>query len=411
MTVSSTLRPNSASTSPQNARPETPQSVARQEQCEAVVPARALEEIVPETNSSLQVQNEQTVIENNSQPSGLVQRNAQDEEDLEYFSNPEDNEAPPRQAEDAKADDAAHTSQSPIVNNAVIEDECRVALGNLKHPQLMSFSDKFPTDILYSRLGKDNLMLYPITSDAHIVKKEVSRSRFRKACGISQGPNFLGVPAEMGLGYSRVMFPILDNNPFLPQVPGAPGLYFASRDKSKWPTEKEMVVVRYCENKCNIMGEYDMKPTKPLSGSEFEKLPVDFRTAWVDQIRYGELGRGALIAIYLRNHLGREPSQEEIEIKSSNKSFNVKEVLSSDIEMAIIRGEEKINVWTMKCVGYDEAYKRQVLSHIHRVSAARKRRESSCLTEMLAGLRGQNLTRPSRREEKKIPFMPPAQKR
>lgn len=66
-------------------------------------------------------------------------------------------------------------------------------------------------------------------------------------------------------------------NPYIPQIPGAAGLYFALNDDKYWPHERELVVVRHDgpDAVWNVMGNYEIKKSTPLSPQEFNMLPQE----------------------------------------------------------------------------------------------------------------------------------------
>lgn len=66
-------------------------------------------------------------------------------------------------------------------------------------------------------------------------------------------------------------------NPYIPQIPGAAGLYFALNDQKYWPHEREPVIVRHDgpDAVWNIMGNYEIKKSTPLTPQEFSMLPQE----------------------------------------------------------------------------------------------------------------------------------------
>jgi len=74
-----------------------------------------------------------------------------------------------------------------------------------------------------------------------------------------------------------------------------------------------------------------------------------------ENIHTKKWGRPTRARIALRAHLGRAPTEAELTAAlSTKKKFN--EVLPADINRALLRGEEVMAVWTMKCVRYDTEF-------------------------------------------------------
>ncbi|KAH8115784.1 hypothetical protein DFH11DRAFT_1305052 [Phellopilus nigrolimitatus] len=209
----------------------------------------------------------------------------------------------------------------------------------------------------------------PIETKELILGHLFTRATLSKECGGNTQDTFPKVNSTFTAqhGYTRFMCPSLDYNPLAPQIPGAPGLYFALRDKKRWPEPNEIVITRYAANEWNVMGNYEMKQSAPLTGEEFQRLPEIVRKTWVKNVTSNFNGWGAftLAAIHLRRERGCEPSitdiQRQVDKGKSHREFLQNKVSSAAIQEAFRSGEEKINVWTMKCVGYDERFKRKLL--------------------------------------------------
>ncbi|KAI5118550.1 hypothetical protein M0805_002930, partial [Coniferiporia weirii] len=245
-------------------------------------------------------------------------------------------------------------------------EECREALGHLKNPVIGTFSvSELPADVIYARIRDIGFDIFPIRTRKPILDYLFTREDLRIACGGSpQGtfPKITNGKYTSLHAYKRFMCPILEYNPHAPQIPGAPGLYFALHDANLWPNREELVISRYATNKWNVMGRYEIKPSKPLTGEEFRRMPQRVQSTWADNVMKTRWGTLTLAAVHLRRQQRREPSTEEIqEHLTRGKEFLRKAVSRSEVETAFIRGEERINVWTMKCIGYDEDFKRRLI--------------------------------------------------
>ncbi|THH05488.1 hypothetical protein EW145_g4760 [Phellinidium pouzarii] len=272
--------------------------------------------------------------------------------------------------------------------NAVLStEECKVALKHIKNPEIGDLSSELPADVIFSRIRDIGVDIFPIGTDVFLLNYLFKREDLSAACGGSpQGtfPKISNVKYTSLHPYKRFMCPSLEYNPHAPQIPGAPGLYFALRDTRLWPNREELVISRYDANKWNVMGLYDIKMSKALTGEEFQRMPRNVQNTWIDNVRKNGWGLLTLAAIYLRRQQGCEPIAVDIENNlKRGKGFFHKHVSRSEIETAFMKGEEvcisseiiktqptlkdiipasqRINVWTMKCTGYDEEFKRRVV--------------------------------------------------
>ncbi|KAH8115785.1 hypothetical protein DFH11DRAFT_1305101 [Phellopilus nigrolimitatus] len=213
------------------------------------------------------------------------------------------------------------------------------------------------------------LDILPLKTKKLVLGHLFTRATLSKECGGNTQDTFPKINSTFTAqhGYTRFMCLSLDYNPWAPQKPGAPGLYFALRDKKTWPESNEIVITRYAENEWNVMGSYKIKKSAPLTDKEFQRLPEVVRNTWVKNVTSNFNGWGAftLAAIYLRRERRCEPSitdvQGQVDKGKSHREFLHDEVSSAEIQEAFRSGEERINVWTMECTGYDERFKHKLL--------------------------------------------------
>lgn len=118
-----------------------------------------------------------------------------------------------------------------------------------------------------------------ITADAEVLQSTFKRSDLAKCCGGNPQETFPSVRKELvdQHGYKRFMCAVPVYNPYIPQVPGAAGLYFALNDEKYWPHERELVIVRHegPDAVWNVMGNYEIKKSTPLTPQEFRMLPQE----------------------------------------------------------------------------------------------------------------------------------------
>ncbi|KLO17482.1 hypothetical protein SCHPADRAFT_994313 [Schizopora paradoxa] len=181
-------------------------------------------------------------------------------------------------------------------------------------------------------------------------------------------------------GYKRFLCPMLEMNPHSPQVPGAHGLMFRSGDDDdvfggeggggKVGSQKELILVGIGEGKWLYMGDYELQKSDSLSKEEYVSVPLKVRNDWANKILTAKSGLRARsrISIFLRKQLGREPSPAEIHAKeAAQKKAKDKASIGGnmsieDIKSAYEQGEEKLNVWVLKCTGYDEEFQQKLAS-------------------------------------------------
>ncbi|KAL5530736.1 hypothetical protein ACEPAF_6994 [Sanghuangporus sanghuang] len=162
----------------------------------------------------------------------------------------------------------------------------------------------------------------------------------------------------------------------LKRKPGAPGLYYALRDPARWPNAQELVFTRYGANRWNFMGIYSITKSQQLSAKEFQSLSPKVQDTWFSNIWSHKWGDYTLAAIYLRKHQHAEPTDMEVEYYAKKKAALIhRKVTSNNVKQAFLSGAEKINVWTMKCIGYDEELKKRLIPAQSRQQRKRKASE------------------------------------
>ena len=154
-------------------------------------------------------------------------------------------------------------------------------------------------------------------------------------------------------GISRWAFPNLDFNPHLPQIPGAPGLFFCSTDDSDetWTT-----VIKLSAGKWLYVGEYKYVQVQDLTAEEFRaqsqnvcvELLLDTWHALITGASHGfqvkmtwakeicakrQWAHATFARIYLRAHNGgRRPTiQEQLETipKVNTLTLSVEQILDA----------------------------------------------------------------------------------
>ncbi|RDB20273.1 hypothetical protein Hypma_012569 [Hypsizygus marmoreus] len=239
------------------------------------------------------------------------------------------------------------------------EEEIKVMLENLKNPNVKKSEGRVLTlDTVRERLRKDGLGLYPIPLDKSVQDVEVTRLFLSKHYGGGMVETFPTIGKKfLHLHDLRdFMYPNLDYNPHCPEVPGAPGLFFAAdgHHADPWP-EIQRVISRIRSGWWLYQGQYRMKPAKSLTKEEWASQKQKFRNTWAKQIYKKDWGKTIRARIFLRERLRRECTEAELN-KALDNERGYHETTPDKILRAFARGEEFIAVWTMKCVGYDTEF-------------------------------------------------------
>ncbi|KAJ6579570.1 hypothetical protein DFH09DRAFT_913133, partial [Mycena vulgaris] len=173
----------------------------------------------------------------------------------------------------------------------------------------------------------------------------------------------------MKTGYRYFMYPNLVQNPEAPMIPGAPGLFLsaagrpAGRCARKWASGDYnlKVLSRLGANNFLYMGEYAIRPADSLSLQEWAAQSQKMRNRWCNVLANyrKKTGKITRTRICLRRQLARNPTYQEVKTAiDSDQPFP--HITGADIAQAFDNGDEKLAVWTMECVGYDEQFQREV---------------------------------------------------
>ncbi|KJA28750.1 hypothetical protein HYPSUDRAFT_33099 [Hypholoma sublateritium FD-334 SS-4] len=169
-------------------------------------------------------------------------------------------------------------------------------------------------------------------------------------------------------GMDDFMFLPTEYQPEAPLLPGAPGLWFCIDpgyvydrfDKLRRVFVKVVPMVGSKASVYQFMGMYRLSPAVPayLTVEEYAAQSAQFHNKWVEGML--EMGWGLTLAarVLLRRELGREPTPQEVENAENSRPTQCQEVLPDEIKAAFLHGEERMYIYTMKCVGYDNDFQR-----------------------------------------------------
>ncbi|KAL5508583.1 hypothetical protein ACEPAH_6202 [Sanghuangporus vaninii] len=254
-------------------------------------------------------------------------------------------------------------------------------MSELKNPEVEETEQGIMSgiEILHKRLAEIGYKIFQIRASPAVINMTFSRSKLNHTFGGRIIDTFSKIqidrlPQSLR-GYVGIRFMCLNAlyNAHCPQKPGAPGLYYALRDLARWPNAQELVFTRYGANRWNFMGIYNITRSQQLSAEEFQSLSSKVQDTWFSNIWSHKWGDYTLAAIYLRKHRHAEPTDMEVEYYAKKKAALIhRKVTSNDVKQAFLSGAEKINVWTMKCIGYDEELKKRLVPAQSRQQRKRK---------------------------------------
>ncbi|KAI0275194.1 hypothetical protein BC834DRAFT_36636 [Gloeopeniophorella convolvens] len=141
-------------------------------------------------------------------------------------------------------------------------------------------------------------------------------------------------------GYEHVLCLNRVKQPYLPTTPGEPGLLLSSAPSFKY------------------LGIYTRipLPRTQLTVEEWRTLSADCRYIWSKIICGTARGdiRRVRVRIKLRKKLGREPSSGEVD--SLLRNDGEANLQYADVTAAFNRGEERMQMAGIRCVGYDSGF-------------------------------------------------------
>ncbi|KAL5527052.1 hypothetical protein ACEPAG_5843 [Sanghuangporus baumii] len=271
-----------------------------------------------------------------------------------------------------------------LQNDCPDQQSIKQNLSHLKNPEVEETEQGLMSgiEILHKRLAKIGYKIFQIRASPAFINMTFSRSMLNYAFSGRMIDTFSTIQTDrlpQSLrGYVSIRFMCLNAlyNAHCPQKPGAPGLYYALRDSARWPNTQELVFTRYGSNRWNFMGIYSITKSQQLSAEEFQSLSLKVQDTWFSNIWSYKWGNYTLAAIFLRKHQSAEPNDVEVEYYAKKKTGLIhRKVTSNDVKQAFLSGAEKINVWTMKCIGYDEELKKRLICAQSRQQRKRKASE------------------------------------
>ncbi|KAG6915380.1 hypothetical protein DXG01_011752, partial [Tephrocybe rancida] len=229
---------------------------------------------------------------------------------------------------------------------------------NMKNPKatMKKLERCFDVDTIRARLRPIGLDPFPITLERSIREVMVPRGFISSVYGGGLISAWTNVSAQKqrrlnNTKYLEFLYLSLDLNCHAPEVPGSPGLYFDAGIQGRaYPIKgTHRLITRIAKSPIGPLwqyqGQYQLKPVNPLTPREWASVAPSVRTHWAREI-HKSTGWG-------------KDTQERIARQKAQEGDHG-EVTVEDISQALLRGDESVAVWTMKCVGYDEEFQRDL---------------------------------------------------
>ncbi|KAF6743552.1 hypothetical protein DFP72DRAFT_976568 [Ephemerocybe angulata] len=214
--------------------------------------------------------------------------------------------------------------------------------------------------------------LYPIGLDQGAASFEFPRVFFAKIYGGS--PRLARPPispekfAEHGL--DDFLYCNLSYQPESPQVPGARGLRFGVIGTHAPPwTDGIMRVITRTQTTPQALwqyqGQYELVPSRSITVEEWARQKVVVRNNWISKLHIRKWGSWFRARIYARKTLGRDGTEQEVkaiqEGEGKRATLDPDKVTQDDVRDALTSGKDVLTVYTMRCVGYDVAFQRNLI--------------------------------------------------
>lgn len=167
-------------------------------------------------------------------------------------------------------------------------------------------------------------------------------------------------------GLNDFMYMPSDYQPIAPQVPGAPGLWLnIGSDIREWDGGVKRVFTKITSKPRALwlyQGQYEFKLAKELTREEWARQTPKVRNTWARELFNQSWGVDCRAEIWARRYWGRLPTEDEIREICARGDHN--EITKEDISLSLTRGETYMPVYTMKCVGYDTAFQREIVQKV-----------------------------------------------
>ncbi|KAI0752076.1 hypothetical protein C8Q74DRAFT_1373875 [Fomes fomentarius] len=171
------------------------------------------------------------------------------------------------------------------------------------------------------------------------------------------------------------IYPKVRMNPLLPRRPGEPGLLYRATREPGWKGDVQTLFISERDGEYRYCGQYKITLSSSLSTDEYNALSDEVKREWAKYIATKAKYRHLCERVIAR--LGedeREALDEEAAMQLHAKEVALSAGMkyrpkASDREVSVImaayrKGEEKLRTWRMECVGFDEAFMKELVSKL-----------------------------------------------
>ncbi|TFK24248.1 hypothetical protein FA15DRAFT_669790 [Coprinopsis marcescibilis] len=247
------------------------------------------------------------------------------------------------------------------------------------------FSLMLSADVLIRRFEEAKLPLNAFSVSEEIRHTQVTREFMSKVYGGSPFQVHPPVGKEMRKkhGYNDFMYLADEFQPMGPTQPGHNGIWLSVG------AEIDAVYRLFTRVRPDMspplwqyQGQYSVRAAKSLTTDEWRDQTVSVRNAWGSALSTESWGKGMHDRILARK------------IKLEQQEASSEYVSPEDIALALVRGDEEITVFTMKCVVYDEKFNDSLAHEWSRWTPPPKEPNSKKKAKAVQGSQGKGVKRP-----------------
>ncbi|KAJ2912249.1 hypothetical protein MD484_g8160, partial [Candolleomyces efflorescens] len=172
-------------------------------------------------------------------------------------------------------------------------------------------------------------------------------------------------------GFRNFFYAALDAHPQAPRIPGAPGLWFSAGDVPDRESEPEPEILRVFTRVVTkpkalwqYQGQYQLRASESITKEEWARQAPEVRNTWISYLETVSWATETRAAIYGRKTFGRKATFDEI-LTILEQGLD-KNVTKEEIALAFTRGEQRLLVYTLKCVGYDVDFQHDLIQRFRK---------------------------------------------